>query len=80
MKQSKSNLKDVFCFGRLTTKNVFTGKELNEEISNLNKAFHRLTDYKKVKKNMLGYLKAAEVTVNQKDGSYNQHLHVFSVC
>ena len=25
---------------------------------------------------MLGYLKAAEVTVNQKDGSYNQHLHV----
>lgn len=25
---------------------------------------------------MLGYLKATEVTVNQKDGSYNQHLHV----
>lgn len=32
--------------------------------------------YKKIKKNMLGYLKATEVTVNQKDGSYNQHLHV----
>ena len=25
---------------------------------------------------MLGYLKATEVTVNEKDGSYNQHLHV----
>ena len=33
-------------------------------------------DYKKVQKNMLGYLKATEVTVNEKDGSYNQHLHV----
>ena len=102
----KRNPKGRFLFWTLTTKNVFTGKELNteiskmngafnrmldykkikknmlgylkanEEISNLNKAFHRLTDYKKVKKNMLGYLKATEVTVNQKDGSYNQHLHV----
>ena len=72
----KKQPKGRFLFWTLTTKNVFTGKELNEEISNLNKAFHRLTDYKKVKKNMLGYLKAAEVTVNQKDGSYNQHLHV----
>ena len=25
---------------------------------------------------MLGYLKATEVTINKKDGSYNQHLHV----
>ena len=68
--------KGRFLFWTLTTKNVFTGKELNEEISILNKAFHRLMDYKKVQKNMLGYLKATEVTVNQKDGSYNQHLHV----
>ena len=68
--------KGRFLFWTLTTRNVFTGKELNEEISILNKAFHRLMDYKKVQKNMLGYLKATEVTVNQKDGSYNQHLHV----
>ena len=29
---------------------------------------------------MLGYLKATEVTVNKKDGSYNQHLHVLVIC
>ena len=42
----------------------------------MNKAFELMMKYKKIKKNMLGYLKATEVTVNQKDGSYNQHLHV----
>ena len=42
----------------------------------MNKAFDLMMKYKKIKKNMLGYLKATEVTVNQKDGSYNQHLHV----
>lgn len=68
--------KGRFLFWTLTTKNVFTGKELNAEISKMNGAFNRMLDYKKVKKNMLGYLKATEVTVNSKDGSYNQHLHV----
>lgn len=72
----KRNPKGRFLFWTLTTKNVFTGKELNEEITKLSKAFNRLMDYKKIQKNMLGYLKATEVTVNQKDGSYNQHLHV----
>ncbi|HIH2992237.1 TPA: protein rep, partial [Streptococcus pneumoniae] len=28
------------------------------------------------KKNLLGYLRATEVTVNSKDNSYNQHMHV----
>lgn len=42
----------------------------------MNNAFNLMVKYKKVKKNMLGYLKATEVTVNKKDGSYNQHLHV----
>lgn len=68
--------KGRFLFWTLTTKNVFTGKELSEEISKMNKAFDLMMKYKKIKKNMLGYLKATEVTVNQKDGSYNQHLHV----
>lgn len=72
----KRNPKGRFLFWTLTTKNVFTGKELNTEISKMNGAFNRMLDYKKVKKNMLGYLKATEVTINKKDGSYNQHLHV----
>ena len=32
--------------------------------------------YTKVKKNLVGFLRSTEVTVNQKDGSYNQHMHV----
>lgn len=72
----KRNPKGRFLFWTLTTKNVFAGKELNTEISKMNKAFDLMMKYKKIKKNMLGYLKATEVTVNSKDGSYNQHLHI----
>lgn len=72
----KKHPKGRFLFWTLTTKNVFTGDELKDELARMNAAFDRLMKYKKVEKNMLGYLKATEVTVNSKDGSYNQHLHV----
>ena len=72
----KKYSKGRFLFWTLTTKNVFTGDELNTELARMNMAFMRMMEYKKIKKNMLGYLKATEVTVNSKDGSYNQHLHV----
>ena len=68
--------KGRFLFWTLTTKNVFTGDELKDELARMNMAFNRLMDYKKIQKNMLGYLKATEVTVNSIDGSYNQHLHI----
>ena len=32
--------------------------------------------YTKVKKNLIGFLRSTEVTVNKNDGSYNQHMHV----
>lgn len=68
--------KGRFLFWTLTTKNVFNAKDLNAEISKMNKSFNRMMDYKKIQKNLLGYLKATEVTVNKKDGSYNQHFHI----
>ena len=68
--------KGRFLFWTLTTKNVFTGDELKDELARMNTAFKLMMKYKKVEKNMLGYLKATEVTVNKKDGSYNQHLHI----
>lgn len=68
--------KGRFLFWTLTTKNVFTGDELKDELTRMNTAFKLMMKYKKVEKNMLGYLKATEVTVNSKDGSYNQHLHI----
>lgn len=68
--------KGRFLFWTLTTKNVFTGDGLKDELSRMNTAFNSMLKYKKVSKNLLGYLKATEVTVNKKDGSYNQHLHI----
>ena len=32
--------------------------------------------YSKVKKNLVGFMRSTEVTVNKNDGSYNQHMHV----
>lgn len=68
--------KGRFLFWTLTTKNVFSGDELKTELARMNVAFNSMLKYKKVSKNILGYLKATEVTVNSKDGSYNQHLHI----
>lgn len=68
--------KGRFLFWTLTTKNVFSGDELKTELARMNAAFNSMLKYKKVSKNILGYLKATEVTVNSKDGSYNQHLHI----
>ncbi|GAB5778003.1 hypothetical protein JMUB7520_27560 [Staphylococcus aureus] len=41
----------------------------------LTKAFDRLSRYKKVKQNLVGFMRSTEVTVNKNDGSYNQHIH-----
>src|SRR5699024_9714268 len=35
--------------------------------------------YKKINKNLVGFMRATEVTVNNIDNSYNQHMHVL-VC
>ncbi|RIM61461.1 protein rep, partial [Staphylococcus xylosus] len=42
----------------------------------LTESFRRLFKYKKVSKNLIGFMRSTEVTVNKKDGSYNQHMHV----
>jgi plasmid rolling circle replication initiator protein Rep len=35
-----------------------------------------MVQYKKIEKNLIGYMRATEVTVNPIDNSYNQHMHV----
>ncbi|NFV89769.1 protein rep, partial [Staphylococcus aureus] len=42
----------------------------------MSKAFSKLVMYAKVKKNLIGFMRSTEVTVNKNDGSYNQHMHV----
>lgn len=62
-------------FLTLTTKNTDNADDLSLEVSEYSKAFKRLLGYKRVKDNVLGFVRGIEVTVNKKDGTYNQHMH-----
>ncbi len=63
-------------FLTLTVKNVYDGEELAESLSDMSKGFNRMMKYKKIDKNLIGFMRATEVTVNNIDNSYNQHMHV----
>ena len=67
--------KGRFLFLTLTVENV-SGEGLNNELSLLSEAFNRLMKYKKVSKNILGFLRAAEVTINESMDTYHPHIHV----
>ncbi|WP_436967307.1 protein rep, partial [Staphylococcus shinii] len=63
-------------FLTLSTKNAIDGDHLEQSLKHMSKAFNKLKMYTKVKKNLVGFLRSTEVTVNKIDGSYNQHMHV----
>ena len=68
--------KGRFLFLTLTIENV-QGSELNEAMSKLAKSFSKLFKRTKVKKNLIGFLRATEVTVEEKrEGYYHPHLHI----
>lgn len=67
--------KGRFLFLTLTVENVF-GEDLNNELSRLSEAFNRLMKYKKVSKNVIGFLRATEVTRNQLMDTYHPHIHI----
>lgn len=64
-----------FIFLTLTIRNC-EGDQLKEFVNQLNKAIAKLFRYKRVKKNVIGWIKALEVTVNREDGTYHPHAHV----
>src|SRR5699024_12276312 len=66
-------------FLTLTVRKVYDGTELNKSLSDMSKGFNRMMKYKKINKNLVGFMRATEVTVNNIDNSYNQHMHVL-VC
>lgn len=70
----KPNVRWLFL--TLSVKNVYDGKELSESLSAISKGFNRMMKYKKIDKNLVGFMRATEITVNQIDNSYNQHMHV----
>lgn len=71
----KREPKSKFLFLTLTVKNI-SGDELNQTMSELTKAFDRLFRRAKVQKNLIGFLRATEVTLNQKTEMYHPHVHV----
>lgn len=75
-----------FIFVTLTVRNM-QGNELTNIINKMNQAFKYLTGKgqtfapaKDLKKNLLGYMKAEEITYNSKTGTFHPHIHaIFEV-
>lgn len=63
-------------FLTLSVKNVYDGEDLSQSLKDMTQGFRRLMQYKKIKQNLIGFMRATEVTVNNTDNSYNQHMHV----
>src|SRR5699024_1447967 len=64
-------------FLTLTVRNGYDGTELNKRLSDMSKGFNRMMKYKKINKNLVGFMRGTEVTVNNIDNSYNQNKHVW---
>ncbi|PTJ53183.1 protein rep, partial [Mammaliicoccus sciuri] len=72
----KEKPKSRWLFLTLSTRNAIDGETLEQSLKHLTDSFRRLFKYKKISKNLIGFLRSTEVTVNKNDGSYNQHMHV----
>jgi plasmid rolling circle replication initiator protein Rep len=82
----EQNSSTRFLFVTFTVENC-SAEKLEETISFMNQGFKRLTDKSKklaitnkFKSNMLGYIRAMEVTYNQEKDTYHPHIHcIFAV-
>lgn len=70
----KKELKGRFIFLTLTEKNA-DSEDLKQALRDMTKAFTKLMNYKKVKQNLLGYVRSTEITVNDERSDYHQHMH-----
>lgn len=67
--------KSRFLFLTLTEENAKQG-ELKETLTKMNRSLYNLFKYKKVQKDLLGYVRSTEITVNRKEKSFHQHIHI----
>src|SRR5699024_12696545 len=72
----KEKMKSRWLFLTISKRNAIDGDTLEKSLKHLTESFRRLFKYKKVSKNLIGFMRSTEVTVNKNDGSYNQHMHV----
>lgn len=71
----KRQPKSRFLFLTLTIRNSVDREQLKADLAKMGRAIYKLMRYKKVSKNLLGYVRSTEITVNQ-DGSYHLHMHL----
>lgn len=65
----------VFLFLTLTEENSKIGT-LRQNLTMMNGSIRRLFQYKAVKKDLLGYVRSTEITVNREENTFHQHVHV----
>ena len=71
----KKEPKGRFIFLTLTEKNA-DSEGLKRALREMTRAFNLMMKYKKVKQNLLGYVRSTEITVNDERQDYHQHMHV----
>lgn len=65
----------IFLFLTLTEESSKLGK-LRKNLTSMNRSIYRLFKYRDVKKDLLGYVRSTEVTVNRDNLTFHQHVHV----
>src|SRR5699024_7323340 len=66
-------------FLTVTVKNVYDSEEINKSLTDMAQGSRRMMQYQKINQNLGGFMRATAVTINNKDNSHNQHMHVL-VC
>lgn len=64
-----------FLFLTLTQENS-TSADLKNDLKELNGSVRRLFGYKAVKKNLIGFVRSTEITINQQQQTYHPHIHI----
>lgn len=65
----------TFLFLTLTEENSKFGN-LRENLVAMNSSIRRLFQYRAVKRDLLGYVRSTEITINRDDFTFHQHLHI----
>lgn len=65
----------IFLFLTLTEENSKIG-ELRNNLKLMNRSIYRLFQYKDVKRDLLGYARSTEITVNGDNNTFHQHVHI----
>lgn len=64
-----------FYFMTLTVKNCYSS-ELNKTLNGMLKGWDRFLHYKYIKSQIMGYVRAIEVTYNENTNQYHPHIHI----